>query len=36
MFITTREQVLGKANIKYPLLFSVLNDVPTMSSITQT
>ena len=30
MFITTREQVLGKANIKYPLLFSVLNDVPAM------
>lgn len=30
MFITTREQVLGKANMKYPLLFSVLNDAPTM------
>ena len=30
MFITTREQVLGKANMKYPLLFSVLNDVPAM------
>lgn len=30
MFITTREQVLGKANTKYPLLFSVLNDVPAM------
>lgn len=31
MFITTREQVLGKPNMKYPLLFSVLNDVPSMS-----
>ena len=31
MFITTREQVLGKANMKYPLLFSVLNDVPAMT-----
>ena len=31
MFITTREQVLGKANMKYPLLFNVLNDVPAMS-----
>ena len=31
MFITTREQVLGKANMKYPLLFSVLNDVPAMA-----
>ena len=31
MFITTREQVLGKANMKYPLLFGVLNDVPAMS-----
>ena len=30
MFITTRKQVLGKANMKYPLLFSVLNDVPAM------
>lgn len=31
MFITTREQVLGKANMKYPLLFGVLNDVPAMA-----
>ena len=31
MFITTREQVLGKANMKYPLLFNVLNDVPAMA-----
>ena len=31
MFITTREQVLGKANMKYPLLFSVLNDAPVMT-----
>ena len=31
MFITTREQVLGKANMKYPLLFSVLNDVHAMA-----
>ena len=31
MFITTREQVLGKANMEYPLLFSVLNDVLAMT-----
>ena len=31
MFITTREQLLGKANMKYPLLFSALNDVSTMA-----
>ena len=30
--IVTRENILGKANMKHPLLFAVLNDVPTMAN----